>query len=105
MKNKLKIPQHVQLPEKVIVKAQAQAQALGLSLADYVQLLIDRDIRTKEDDPWLQPIPKEVDEKWEEDIAAFDEQEKTKPRPSAKTVSEFRTLLEQEAKLLPDEGN
>jgi hypothetical protein len=50
------------------------------------------------DDPWRQRVPKEVGEKWEQDIAAFNEQEKTSLRARAKTVSEFKSLLKHEAK-------
>src|SRR5215213_1088233 len=96
----------VDLSEEVIVKAEARARALGLTLTQYVQALVNQDAKTKEYDPWLEPIPKEVDERWEKEIAEFDEQEKTNSRPHAKTVAEFRKLLEEEAAQLPDdEGN
>jgi hypothetical protein len=93
----------VNLSEEVVVKAEARARALGLTLTEYVQALVNQDAKTKEYDPWLEPIPKEVDERWEREIAEFDEQEKLKPRPRAKTVAEFRKLLEEEAAQLPDD--
>jgi hypothetical protein len=96
----------VDLSEDVAVKAEARARALGLTLTEYVQALVNQDARSKEHDPWLEPVPKEVDERWEKEIAEFDKQEKTNPRPRAKTVAEFRKLLEEEAaQLSNDEGN
>jgi hypothetical protein len=96
----------VNLAEEVVVKAEARARALGLTLAEYVQALVNQDVKTKEYDPWLEPIPKEVDERWEKEIAEFDEQEKIKPRPSARTAEELIKLLDEEAAQLPDnEGN
>jgi antitoxin component of RelBE/YafQ-DinJ toxin-antitoxin module len=96
----------VNLSEEVIVKAEARARALGLTLTEYVQALVNQDANTKEYDPWREPIPKEVDERWEKEIAEFDEQEKIKPRPSARTAEELIKLLDEEAAQLPDdEGN
>jgi hypothetical protein len=96
----------VNLAEEVVVKAEARARALGLTLAEYVQALVNQDVKTKEYDPWLEPIPKEVDERWEKEIAEFDEQEKIKPRPNARTAEELIKLLDEEAAQLPDnEGN
>jgi antitoxin component of RelBE/YafQ-DinJ toxin-antitoxin module len=94
------------LSEEVVVKAEARARALGLTLTEYVQALVNQDAKTKEYNPWLEPIPKEVDEQWEKDLAEIEEQEKTNPRPHAKTVAEFRKLLKEEAAQLTDnEGN
>jgi hypothetical protein len=93
----------VVLPEEVVVKARARARELGLTLAEYMQRLVAQDVARQEHDPWLEPIPKEVDEQWEKDIAEFDEQEKTNPRPSAKTAAELIKLLDEEAATLPDD--
>jgi hypothetical protein len=93
----------VDLSEEVVIKAEARARALGLTLAEYVQALVNQDAKTKAYDPWLEPIPKEVDERWEKELAEMEEQEKTNPRPRAKTVAEFRKLLEEEAAQLPDD--
>jgi hypothetical protein len=96
----------VTLSEEVVVKAEARARALGLTLAEYVQALVNQDAKTKAYDPWLEPIPKEVDERWEKEIAEFDEQEKNNPRPGAQTAEELIKLLDEEAAQLPDdEGN
>ena len=103
MKKSMNSEKQVHLPAELLVKARERARSLGLTLSAYLQALVDNDVRTKEHDPWRAPIPREVDEQWEQDIAAFDEQEKTTPRPRAKTVNEFRTLLKQEAALLPDD--
>ena len=96
----------VSLSEEVLLKAEARARVLGLTLAEYVQALVDKDVRTKEHDPWLEPIPKEVDERWEKDLAETEEQEKLNPRPGARTADELIKLLDEEAARLPDdEGN
>ena len=103
MRKTVNAEKQVRLPEEVLVKAEARAHALGLTLAEYVQSLVDKDAAGQEHDPWLEPIPKDVDAEWEKDIAAFNEQEKTNPRPRARTANELRTLLKQEAELLPDD--
>ena len=96
----------VHLPDEVLVKAEARARALGLTLAEYMQALVDKDVATKEYDPWLKPIPKEVDEAWEKDIAETEAQEKLHPRPGARTADELIQRLDEEAARLPDhEGN
>jgi hypothetical protein len=100
------IKKQVLLPEEVIAKVEARARALGLTLAEYVQTLVNQDTETNEYDPWREPVPKEVDERWEREIAEFDEQEKIKPRPGARTAEELIKLLDEEAAQLPDdEGN
>ena len=94
------------LSEEVLVRAEARAHALGLTLAEYVEALVDQDVATKAYNPWLEPIPPEVNEMWERDIAEFDEQEKTNPRSGAKTAAELIKPLDEEAAHLPDdEGN
>ena len=98
--------QQVRLPKEVLVKAQARAHALGLTLTEYVQTLVNQDVQMKEYDPWLQPISPAVNEKWQRDIAEFDEQEQIKPRPSVRTAEELIKRLDDEASRLPDdEGN
>jgi hypothetical protein len=106
MKQTMNTKIQVVLSEEVVVKAEARARTLGLTLTEYVQALVNQDVKSKEYDPWLEPIPKEVDERWEKELAEMEEQEKTNPRPRAKTVAEFRKLLEEEAaRLADDEGN
>jgi hypothetical protein len=77
----------VTLSEEVMVKAEARARALGLTLAEYVQGLVDKDMKTKEHDPWREPVPKEVAEEWSRDLAETEAYEKLHPRPAAKTVA------------------
>jgi hypothetical protein len=106
MKQNMNTEKQVRLPEEVLVKAKARARALGLTLTEYVQTLVNKDVRTLDSDPWLEPVPKEVNERWERDIAEFDEQEKLNPRPGARTADELIKLLNEEAAQLPDdEGN
>jgi hypothetical protein len=98
----------VVLSEEVVVKAEARARVLGLTLAEYVQFLVDKDVGTKAYDPWLEPVPQEVAERWSRELAEADKEERTNPRPGAKTVAEFRKRLEEEIAQLPDdddEGN
>jgi hypothetical protein len=106
MRKNRHVQKQVLLPEEVLVKAEARARALGLTLAEYVQGLVDQDVATKEDDPWLEPVPKEVDEAWEKDIAETETQEKRHPRPGARTADELIKRLDAEAARLSDyEGN
>jgi hypothetical protein len=98
----------VTLSEDIVVKAEARARALGLTLTEYVQFLVNKDIKTKEHDPWHEPVPQDVAERWSRELAEFEKEEKTTPRPRAKTVAEFRKRLEEEIAQLPDdddEGN
>jgi len=105
-KNNVKTEKQLKLPEEIWVKARERARSLGLTLTEYVQVLVNKDVNTKEYDPWLEPIPKEVDEQWEKDLAETEEQEKRYPRPAAKTADELIRLLDEEAVRLPnDEGN
>jgi hypothetical protein len=90
------------LSEEVVAKAEARAHALGLTLAEYMQGLVNQDVKTKAYDPWREAVPHEVAERWKREIAEFDEQEKIKPRPSARTAAELIKLLDEEAAQLPD---
>ena len=93
----------IDLPSDVIVKAQGRARALGMTLSEYMQSLVDKDVLAKEHDPWREPVPKEVAERWSRELAEFEEQEKTNPRPAAKTGEELIRLLDEEAATLPDD--
>ena len=95
----------IDLPTDVLVKERARPRSLGMTLSEYMKSLVDKDVAAKED-PWRQPVPPEVNARWEKEIAEFDEQEKIKPRPSAKTAYELIKRLDEEAALLSDdEGN
>jgi hypothetical protein len=93
----------INLSEDIVVKAEARARALGLTLTEYVQSLVDKDMKAKEYDPWREPVPKEVAEEWSRDIAETEAYEKLHPRPSVKTVEELMKLLDEEAAKLPDD--
>ena len=95
--------EQVKLPQETLAKAQARAHTLGLTLSEYVQSLVNQDVQTHKHDPWLEPVPPAVNERWEREIAEFDEQERIKPRPSAKTADELIKLLNEEAPQLPDD--
>lgn len=103
MRKATNIEKRVTLSGEVVAKAKERARSLGMSLTEYVQALVDKDVGTKEYDPWLEPIPKEVDERWEKDLAETEEQEKLNPRPSARTADELIKLLDEEAARLPDD--
>jgi translation initiation factor RLI1 len=106
MKKTMNAKTQVQLPVELLFKAEQRATSLGLTLSEYVQNLVDKDVAAESHNPWLEPVPKEVDEEWERDIAEFDEQEKIKPHPGATTVSKLKELLRQEAERLSnDEGD
>jgi hypothetical protein len=93
------------LSEEVVVKAEARARALGLTLTEYVQALVNQDARTKEYDPWREPVPQEVAEEWSRDIAETEAYESLHPRPAAKTAEELIKLLDEEAAKLPDDDD
>lgn len=96
----------IDLPPDMLIKARGRARSLGMTLSEYIKSLVGKDVATTEDDPWRQPVPPEVNARWEKEIAEFDEQEKIKPHPSAKTADELIKQLDEEAALLPDdEGN
>lgn len=97
------IEKRITLSENIVVKARVRAHTLGISLTEYVQALVDQDVRTNKNDPWLEPVPKEVDERWEKDLAETEEQEKLKPRAGAKMANELIRLLDEEAACLPDD--
>src|SRR5262245_31521216 len=106
MRKTLISEKQITLSEETAVKAKERASSLGMSLTEYVQALVDKDVRNQEFDPWREPVPREVNERWEKEIAEFDEQEKIKPRPGARTAKELIKLLDEEAAQLPDdEGN
>ena len=108
MKNHANTEQPIALPKEVLVKAQERAGALGLTLAEYVQSLVDQDVATSQHDPWRDPVPPAVAERWSRELAEFEAEDKTNPRPRAKTVGEFRKQLEAEVAQLSDdddEGN
>ncbi len=92
----------IDLPADVLIKARGRARSLGMTLSEYMKSLVDKDMATKED-PWRQPVPPEVAERWSRELAEFEEENKTTPRPGAKTGAELIKLLDAEAATLPDD--
>ena len=89
MRNQPKTDSQINLPSDVLIKAQGRARALGMTLSDYMQSLVDKDAGAKEQDPWLEPIPKEVDEQWEKDLAEFEKEDKKGLQPTFNTAEEL----------------
>ena len=79
----------IDLPSDLLIKAQGRARALGMTLSEYMQSLVDKDVVTKEHDPWLEPIPKEVNKAWEKDLAEFEKEDKKGLQPTFNTVEEL----------------
>jgi len=71
----------INLPPDVLIKARGRAHALGMTLSEYVKALVDKDIKTKEHDPWREPVPPEVDAIWEKDLAETEEEERRTGQP------------------------
>ena len=94
---------NIDLSSDVLSKALGRARSLGLTITEYVQSLVEKDVQEKKHDPWLEPVPPEVEARWNKDIAETEEYEKTHPRPAAKSAAEFRQLLEKEIAELPDD--
>jgi len=76
--------------------AEQNARRLGLSLQEYVSRLVLRDTLPKAKysrgsvgniDPWG-PVPKEVSERWDREIAQFEAEDKKKPYPRFTTAQE-----------------
>ena len=96
----------VELARDTLVVAYKRAESLGMSFSEYVQSLITKDAEAEVKDPWRQPVPKEVDERWERDLAETEAAEKINPRPGARTADELIQQLDEEAARLPEyEGN
>jgi hypothetical protein len=81
MTNQIPNPAQVALPSDVLVKAQGRARSLGMSLSEYMRSLVDKDLAAADNDPWQEPIPKEVDERWEQDLAEIEEEEQQTGSP------------------------
>ena len=79
----------IDLPPDLLVKARGRARSLGMTLSEYMQSLVDKDVATKEHDPWREPVPKEVAEQWEQDLAEFDQEDKQGLQPTFNTVEEL----------------
>ena len=82
----------ISLPDELVAKAQQRARALGMDLAEYVQTLVDDDVRQL-DDPWRQPLPWEVEKQYLLDEIEFYEEEKQHPQKAAHSAEELVSLL------------
>lgn len=68
--------------------AQAQATKLRLSVDEYVRRIVTAHLASQEPDPWG-PVPKEVSERWDRELAAFDEEDQKNPRPIFTSGADF----------------
>jgi hypothetical protein len=91
--------QQVDLPKEGLDKAQKRAAALGLTLAEYVQTLVQDDVHSLAD-PWRQPLPWEVEKQYLLDEIEFYEQEKKQPQKEAHSADELVKLLDEEIQQL-----
>jgi hypothetical protein len=91
----MNLQKQIKLPEEVVVKARARARALGVSVAEYVESLVIEDVR-RQDDPWRQPLPWEVEKQYLLDEIEFYEKEKTNPQKEAHSAEELVALLDEE---------
>ena len=94
MKNQTGAEQQIALPREIFAKAQERASILGLTLAEYVQTLVQEDVDSLSD-PWRQPLPWEVEKQYPLDEIEFYEQEKMNPQRAAHSADELVNLLEE----------
>ncbi len=99
MKNHMNTEQQVNLPKEVLIKAQERARSLGLTLAEYVQTLVQDDVHSLSD-PWRQPLPWKVEKQYLLDEIEFYEQEKKHPQRQAHSAEELVQLLDEEIQQL-----
>lgn len=96
---------------EILQRAERNARTLGLSVSEYLSRLVLKDThsaRKKLDvfpvEHGWGPVPKHVQERWDKDIQAFEEEEKRgSNRPGvrgATSVQELRELLDTETALL-----
>ena len=81
-------------------QAKAQAEALGLTVSEYVSLLVDEDNnptkRLKKVLTFLAPLTSKAEARYNREIKEFEKQHKKHPRKGAKTAQELVRLLEHE---------
>ncbi|NJN82132.1 MAG: hypothetical protein HC802_07540 [Caldilineaceae bacterium] len=94
MTNEVADQTQIALAPDVLVKARGRARALGLTLSEYVRSLVDKDAQATEQDPWRQPVPKEIDEQWERELAEFEAEDRRGLQPAFNTVEELINDLE-----------
>ena len=79
----------IDLPADVLVKARGRARALGMTLSEYMQSLVDQDVAAKAHDPWREPIPPEVAQRWSKELTEFEQEDNQGLQPSFNTVEEL----------------
>jgi hypothetical protein len=89
----------IHLPKEVLDKAEKRATSLGLTLAEYVQTLVQDDVHSLAD-PWRQPLPWEVEKQYLLDEIEFYEHEKKHPQQEAHSAKELVRLLDEEIQQL-----
>lgn len=92
----------IEFSRATLAAAHKRAESLGMSFSEYVQSLVANDAQIGEKDPWREPVPAHVSERWDRDVAEFEAQEKTNPQPGARTADELIQQLDEEAARLPD---
>jgi len=92
------IQQEFTLSSSTWLQAKAQADQLGLTVSEYVSLLVDEDKnptrRRKKVLTFPAPLSQEAEKRYNREIAKFEAQEKTHPQKGAATVEEFMRRLE-----------
>lgn len=84
----------ISISTEVLQRAQRNARMLGLSVSEYLSRLVVRDspatrgvTASSAPDAWG-PVPKEVSERWDREIAEFEEEDKKNPYPRFTTAQE-----------------
>jgi antitoxin component of RelBE/YafQ-DinJ toxin-antitoxin module len=88
----MNVEYHIVLPEEVRTKAEVRAQALGMSVTEYVQSLVTQDVASLAD-PWRQPLPWEVEKQYLLDEIEFYESELNVHQKGATSAEELVELL------------
>src|SRR4051812_28405927 len=77
----------ISISTDIVQRAERNARTLGLSVSEYLSRLVVRDTPTKHggepaaaQDPWG-PVPPEVSARWDQDVAAFEAEDRKHPRP------------------------
>ncbi|HLB60772.1 MAG TPA: hypothetical protein VJL83_04175 [Patescibacteria group bacterium] len=92
------IQQEFNLSSTTWLQAKAQADELGLTVSEYVSLLVDEDKnparRRKKVLTFPAPLSKEAENRYDREIKEFEKQEKKNAQKGAVTVEEFMKLLD-----------
>ena len=84
----------------IVQRAERNARTLGLSVSEYLSRLVLKDTHPARKKLEIFPVehgwgsvPKAVNERWDKDIKAFDEEEKRHPQPGATTAAALIAML------------